>query len=109
MQRARAQGIALDVIRSFLRRASEAELPASVSRLLDQWERSGGAAARLMRGVVLRIPAEDTMKIVTETPELRRYLGATLGPTAVMVRPGQEQELAAALQAHGILVEFDEA
>lgn len=109
LQRARAQGIALDVIRSFLRRASDTELPASVSRLLDQWERSGGAAARLMRGVVLRIPAEDTMKTVTETPELRRYLGAALGPTAVMVRPGQEQELAAALQARGILVEFDES
>ncbi|NLE50530.1 MAG: hypothetical protein GX613_03930, partial [Chloroflexi bacterium] len=85
------------------------DLPASVSQLIEQWEQGAGAAAQLLHAVVLRVPAEDTMKFVSETPELRRYLGAPLGPTAALVRPGQEQELAAALQAHGILVEFDES
>lgn len=109
LQRATAQGIGPDVIRPFLKRASGAELPASIHRLLEQWERGGGTEARLTRAVVLRIASEETMKFVTETPELRRYLGAQLGPTAVLVRPGQEDALASALQAHGILVTFDEA
>jgi len=109
LQRASEQGIAPDVIRSFLRRAAGADLPDSIEQMIDQWERGGGAAARLTRGVVLRIPAEDTMKQVTDTPELRRYLGASLGPTAALVRPGQEADLAAALQRHGILVEFDDS
>ncbi len=109
LARAAAQGISPDVIRSFLRRAGGGDLPASVSQLIEQWEQGAGAAAQLLHAVVLRVPAEDTMKFVSETPELRRYLGAPLGPTAALVRPGQEQELAAALQAHGILVEFDES
>ena len=92
-----------------LRRASGRELPPSIIQLIDQWERGAGAAAQILRAAVLRVPAEETMRFVTETPELRRYLGASLGPTAAIVRPGQEQNLAAALQSHGILVEFDES
>jgi len=109
LQRAAAQGIPPNVTRAFLRRASGAELPPSIIQLIDQWERGAGAAAQILRAAVLRVPAEETMRFVTETPELRRYLGASLGPTAAIVRPGQEQNLAAALQSHGILVEFDES
>jgi len=47
------------------------------------------------------------LQTILETPELRRFLGAQLGPNAVIVRADQAEALAAALQQHGILVDFD--
>jgi len=58
---------------------------------------------------VLRVPNAELLETIQSTPALRRYLGATLGPTAVIVRPGQWQDLANALEANGVLVDVDSA
>jgi hypothetical protein len=108
LQRAADQDIQADAIRAFLRRVSGGELPAGFVKLLDQWEKTGQADVWMTHAVILRTNTPDSMQAITDTPELRRYLGAMLGPTAVIVRAGQETDLAAALQQRGILVEFDE-
>jgi phosphoglycolate phosphatase-like HAD superfamily hydrolase len=90
-----------------LRRVSQAEqLPDAINRLLDQWSKMGRADLWISRAVILRSNTPDALQVILDTPELRRYLGAVLGPTAVIVREGQEEDLAAALQQHGILVEL---
>jgi hypothetical protein len=101
------QGIQGDAIRAFLRRASGGALPDGVDQLLERWQDVGGADVWLSRAIILRASTPDALQTVLNTPDLRRYLGATLGPTAVIVREGQEQDLANALHQHGILVEFD--
>jgi hypothetical protein len=107
LQRATRQNIQPDTIQAFLRRVSQAEqLPDAINRLLDQWSKMGRADLWISRAVILRSNTPDALQVILDTPELRRYLGAVLGPTAVIVREGQEEDLAAALQQHGILVEL---
>ena len=109
LQRAAEQGLQTDAIRAFLRRLSGQEaLPDAVQKLLEHWERTGGADVWMTRAVVLRTTAPDVLQTILEAPELRRYLGAQLGPTAVLVLAGQERALAAALHKAGLLVEFDD-
>ncbi|MBI5959195.1 MAG: helicase-associated domain-containing protein [Chloroflexi bacterium] len=108
LQRAAGQDIQADAMLAFLRRTGGGSLPESVQRMLSQWERTSSADLWLSRAVILRANSPDALQAIIETPELRRYLGATLGPTAVIVRAGQENDLMAALQQRGILVEFND-
>jgi len=108
LQRAIEQGVPVDAIRAFLRRTSGDRVPESILRLLAQWEQTGDADVWMSHAVILRTTAPEALQAILETPELRRFLGAQLGPTAVIVREGQEQALADALQQHGILVGGDE-
>ncbi len=107
LQAAAAHGIEGEAVLAFLRRAAGGQVPESVQEMLTQWKQTGSATAWLTRAIVLRTETAEALQTVLDTPELRRYLGAPLGPTAVLVRVGQEEALAAALQQHGILVEFD--
>jgi hypothetical protein len=107
LQRAAEQNIQADAIRAFLRRTSGEDLPRPIAQLLERWSGTGEADVWLSRAVILRASTPEALQYILETPELRRYLGATLGPTAVIVRTGQEQDLAAALLQHGILADFD--
>ncbi len=108
LAQAAQQGLQPAAIRAFVRRMGGGTLPEAVERMLDQWDQAGQAGAWMSRAVILRTETPALMQTITEAPELRRYLGAALGPTAVIVRAGQEDALASALQQHGILVEFDE-
>jgi hypothetical protein len=108
LQQASEQGIDAETIRAFLRRTSGDEPPQAVIQMLDRWEKSGGAEIWMTRAVILRAGSPDALQVILDTPELRRYLGAMLGPTAVIVRAGQETDLAAALRHFGILADFDD-
>ena len=106
LRRAVTQGLPLDAIQAFLRRTSGGALPESVTRMLADWDRAGGTEVWLSHAVVLRAATPEALQTILDTPELRRYLGAPLGPTAVIVRAGQDKDLAAALSQHGIMVDF---
>lgn len=109
LQRAAEQELPVDAIQAFLRRVTGRDtLPLPVQQLFERWEQTGRADVWMSRAVVLRTTAPDALRTILETPELRRFLGAQLGPTAVLVRAGQEHDLAVALQQHGIYVEFDD-
>jgi len=94
---------------TFLRRVCGEELPESVLRLLEAW--SGGGAdfpISIEKMVVLRTPTAELMETIQKTPELRRYLGVPLGPSAVAVRSDQFVQLAEAIQTMlGIAVQLD--
>ncbi|WP_162909270.1 helicase-associated domain-containing protein [Aggregatilinea lenta] len=105
LQRAAKQGLKPDAIQAFLKRASGDAVPEPVTRMLTQWGAMGKADVWLSQAVILRTTTPESLNVILETPELRRYVGATLGPTAVVVRAGQENDLVAALQQRGILVE----
>ena len=106
IQQAAEQGITPAHIVSFLGRTmGDAPLPAAVKRLLDQWERGPSATVTLEAVTVLRTTAPETMDRIYDTPTLRRYLGARLGPMAVIVRAGQQDGLRGALIEAGIAIE----
>lgn len=95
----------------FLKRITGDQVPDSVTRLLEAWG-AGGADFPLSieRLMVLRVPTAELMQTIQGTPELRRYLGAPLGPMAVTVRADQYAQLADALQAIlGLAVQVEDA
>jgi hypothetical protein len=80
-------------------------IPGPVARLLENWKAGPSAAVSLERLLVLRTTAPETLDRIYDTPALRRYLGARLGPMAVVVRADQWEALRSALGEQGIQVE----
>lgn len=108
LRRAAEQGVPVSAIRAFLRRTTNDNVPPPVLKMLEQWEHSQDAEVWLERAVILRTSKPDLLQALYDTPEVRRFLGARLGPNAVVVRSGQEQSLLTALRERGIPVDFDE-
>ncbi len=107
VERAAGQGINTGHIASFLSRAlGDAPVPGGIMRMLDNWRSGPTAAVTMERLIVLRTTSPETMETIWEAPALRRYLGARLGPMAVIVRAGQQDALRAALGEQGIQVEM---
>ena len=109
LAQAARQNIQPSNILTFLKRATQDNIPQSVLTLIETWGQAGADSASISQMTVLRVPTPELLAAIQATPALRRYLGATLGPTAVAVRAGQWQDLAAALQTNGILVDVDMA
>jgi hypothetical protein len=107
LARANEQNIEVEKILTFLSRATGDQVPGPVINLIEMWGQGGTESAVISQMMVLRVPTADLLTSIQATPALRRYLGMPLGPTAVAVRPGQWNDLAAALQANGVLVEVD--
>ena len=101
------QGINTGHISAFLKRElGDAPLPPKINQLLQNWQAGPSASVTLERLIVLRTTAPETLNRVLEAPALRRYLGAQLGPMAVIVRPDQWEALRSALGEAGIEVEL---
>ncbi len=107
LTQAARQNIQAGHILTFLKRGTNDAVPGEIINLIETWAQAGADTASISQMVVLRVPTAELLTAIQSTPSLRRYLGATLGPTAVAVRPGQWNDLAAALQANGVLVEVD--
>lgn len=109
IQRAAEQGINTGHIASFISRAlGDAPVPVTITRLLENWRGGASASVSVERLQVLRTTAPETLDKIVDTPALRRYLGARLGPMAVIVRAGQLEGLLAALGEQGIMSEVIE-
>jgi hypothetical protein len=105
LRRAGAQGIQAEHIRSFLARTTKASLPQTVETLLERWDQAAEAEASIERLSVLRMTSSGALDAVLNEPALRRYLGARLGPEAVIVRPGQTAALLQALAERGVFAD----
>jgi hypothetical protein len=107
IQRAGEQGINTGHIASFISRAlGDAPVPPSITQLLENWRSGPAAAVSMEKLLVLRTTAPETLDQILDAPPLRRYLGARLGPMAVIVRAGQWDALRGALGEQGIQVEI---
>ncbi len=106
VRRAAEQGITTDHIAAFIvRMVGSEQIPESVARLLETWQSGPAANASIEQLLVLRTPAPETMDYILNTPALRRYTGARLGPMAVIVRAEEIPTLRDALGEHGIAVD----
>jgi hypothetical protein len=106
IQQAAAQGITTSHIATFLTRHLNGQpMPPVITRLLDTWQTGSAAEVTFEEVLVLRTTSPDTLDRIYETPALRRYLGAKLGPMACIIRPDQANDLRDALGQSGITVE----
>ena len=107
LAQAAQQNIQAGNILTFLKRGTGDQVPDAIFNLVENWGQAGNESAVIAQMSVLRVPSAELLETILATPALRRYLGAALGPMAVIVRSGQERELAAALEANGVLVEIE--
>jgi hypothetical protein len=105
LARAQQKGIPPERIVQFLERACAGHpaLPL-VAGAVRRWERSGAEAA-LRPALVLKLASPELLETLRRLPRVHDLLGESLGPAAVVVRPGREGDLRAALAELGILLD----
>ncbi len=107
IERAAQQGINVGHIGAFISRAlGDTALPQAVARLLENWKQGPTTSVSLERLLILRTTAPETLDFILDTPGIRRFMGARLGPMAVIVRGEDLRELRDALGEHGIQAEI---
>jgi hypothetical protein len=106
IQQASNQGITTEHIKAFVTRLlGDAPVPPAIATLLERWGSGPTASVTIEQLLVLRTTSPETMDFINDTPALRRYLGARLGPMAAIVRADQWEGLRDALGERGIEVD----
>src|SRR3972149_146590 len=104
LQRAAEQGLQVAHIRSFLQAATERPLPPPLARALERWSARGGEG-RIERLLVLRVSDPAVLQELRAARATARYLGASLGPEALIVSESNWPALCAASARLGILLD----
>jgi len=102
--RAAEQGLQVAHIRSFLQAATERPLPPPLARALERWSARGGEG-RLEQLLVLRVSDPAVLQELRAARATARYLGASLGPEALIVSESNWPALCAASARLGILLD----
>ncbi|MFC1959728.1 helicase-associated domain-containing protein [Chloroflexota bacterium] len=109
LRRASIQGIETKHVRAYLTRTLQTEqLPEIIETMLGRWAQTSEADASIEQVTILRTASPAALETVLDEPSIRRYLGARLGPEAVLVRKGQAAALQHALAAFGVLADMIE-
>lgn len=102
LKRAKDQGLRINHLLTILRRYALA-VPPSLVRSLERWERYG-SEAKIESALLLRLQDPDILKKLRKS-RAARFLGDTLSPTVVIVKPGAWKQVLAALAELGYLGE----
>ncbi len=105
LTRAREQGLRAGHLITLLAKHSDG-IPPNMTKALKEWE-AQGAEARVARVSVLRVSAPEILQALRES-KAKRFLGDLLGPTTMIVKPGAEEKVLAALVEMGYLGEMVE-
>lgn len=102
LQRAANQGLKTGQLLTLLRRTISV-LPPNLVQALERWEKQG-TQARLESMMVLRLPSHEVLEALRAS-SIARFLGDPLGPTAIAVKPGAIEKVAASLVEMGYLID----
>jgi hypothetical protein len=103
IDRAKQQGLTVSQLISLLTKHAKV-VPPSLIKALERWEKQG-SEARLEQMVVLRVVSEDILAALRKS-RASRFLGESLGPTAVAVNTGAIDKVLGALAELGYLGEI---
>ncbi len=104
LERARQQGLRLAHLVGLLHKHSAVPIAPRLLQALERWEKYG-AQATLEKVAVLRVAAPEILVALRKT-HAGRFLGEQLNPTTVIIQPGSEETLRAALAEIGFLGEI---
>lgn len=104
LQAAAEHGLELKHLRALLRKYGKPGIPPVLQKALTRWE-THGLEARIEPLLVLRLAEPELLEKLRES-KASGCLGATLGPTAVLVKPGCGSRVRAALRELGILTDL---
>jgi len=103
LKNALKQGLKISHLLSLLNKYAAAPLPPPFVRALNRWELNG-TEARLEQPVVLRLSRPELLEELRNS-QAGRFLGEVLGPTTVVVKPGAQTKILAALGELGLLTD----
>lgn len=106
LQAAGEQGLELKHLRALLRKYGKPGIPPALQKALARWEKNG-LEARMEPLTVLRLAEPSLLEKLRES-KASSCLGEVLGPAAVLVKPGCEGRVRAALHDLGILTNIPE-
>jgi len=98
------QGLKAPHLETLLKKYGK-ELPPSLLKALQNWDRKGGQA-RIFPAVVLQIASPKILQALRDSPAAR-FLGDPLSPTAVIVQQGAVEKVRAALARLGTLSDVE--
>jgi hypothetical protein len=103
LSRARQQGLTVTQLLGLLNRYAKA-VPPSLLKALERWEKQG-VEVRMEQMVVLRVVSEDILQALRKS-RASRFLGESLGPTTMAIKPGAVDKVLGALAELGYLGEI---
>lgn len=102
LESARKQGLKVEHLLALLNRYAQA-VPPSLVTALKRWE-AQGSLARIDRLLVLRVRQPEILQALRNS-SAQRFLGESLGPTAVVIKPGGWEKVSMVLAESGYLTE----
>jgi hypothetical protein len=104
LKKAQQQGLKVSQLLSLLAKNSAAEIPPAFVKSLKRWELNG-TEARVEVQTVLRVSRPEVLDELRKS-KAGRFLGETLGPVTIIVKPGAQSKVLAALAELGLLAEL---
>lgn len=103
LKKAREQGLKVGQLLSLLARNATSEIPPAFVKALKRWELNG-TEARVEVQAILRVTRPEILDELRKT-KARRFLGESLGPVTIIVKPAAQAKVLAALAEMGLLAE----
>jgi hypothetical protein len=105
LKKAGEQGLKPGSLLSLLARNTASEIPPVFVRALKRWEMNG-TEARVETQTILRVTRPEVLDELRKS-KAGRFLGESLGPVTVVVKPGAQSKVLAALAELGLLAEYN--
>jgi len=103
LKKAAEQGLKVSQLLSLLAKNAAADIPPAFVKALKRWELNG-TEARVEVQTVLRVSKPEVLEELRKS-KAGRFLGESLGPVTVIVKPGAQTKVLAALAELGMLAE----
>ena len=103
LKKAGKQGLKVGQLLSLLAKNATAGIPPAFVKALTRWE-ANGPEARVETQTILRVNRPEVLEELRKS-KAGRFLGETLGPVTVIVKPGAQARVLAALAELGLLAE----
>lgn len=104
LNNAKKQSLQISHLLAILNRYASA-VPPTLVKALERWDERG-TEARIEQAYVLQLSSPDILKQLRAS-RAARFLGAPLGPTAIIVKPGAREKIIAVLAEMGYIGEMD--
>lgn len=105
LKKAGKQGLKVRQLLSLLAKNTASQIPPAFVRALKRWE-TNGTEARVEVQSILRVSRPEVLEELRKS-KAGRFLGETLGPATIIVKPGAQDRVLAALAEMGLLAEYD--
>ena len=103
LKKAGKQGLKVGQLLSLLAKNATSGIPPAFVKALKRWE-ANGPEARVETLTILRVNRPEVLEELRKS-KAGRFLGETLGPVTVIVKPGAQARVLAALAELGLLAE----